>query len=273
MPYFLISPVGSTRRGRSPRCSGVTAGSRSRSWPTTGSGWSGWLAAGGRLALANLRGGGEFGTSWHEDGRLDRKQNVFDDFVAVAEHLTATGVTTPAQLALHGRSNGGLLVGAVLTQRPDLAAVALPAVGVLDMLRFHRFTIGAAWISDYGDPDDPEQFAVLRAYSPLHNIVPGTGVSGDPGATGDHDDRVVPLHSHKFTAALQHAQAGDAPVLTRIETAAGHGMGKPTCAGGRRVGRPAGLRRPPHRPPPAYSSADPPPGAETYVYVASASFT
>ena len=121
-------------------------------------GWSGWLAAGGLVAIANLRGGGEFGTEWYEAGRLERKQNVFDDFIAVAEHLSATGVTTPAQLALHGRSNGGLLVGAVMTQRPDLAAVALPAVGVLDLLRFHMFTIGAAWISDYGDPDDPEQF-------------------------------------------------------------------------------------------------------------------
>ena len=146
------------------------------------SGWSGWLAAGGRLAIANLRGGGEFGTAWHEAGRLSRKQNVFDDFVAVAEDLTATGLTTPGQLALHGRSNGGLLVGAVLTQRPDLAAVALPAVGVLDMLRFPRFTVGAAWISDYGDPDDPDQFAVLRAYSPLHNVSAGHGVPGHPGA-------------------------------------------------------------------------------------------
>ena len=228
VPYFLITPDGIDPSVPQPTLLWGYGGFKIPILADYRSGWSGWLAAGGRLALANLRGGGEFGTSWHEDGRLDRKQNVFDDFVAVAEHLTSTGVTTPAQLALHGRSNGGLLVGAVLTQRPDLAAVALPAVGVLDMLRFHRFTIGAAWISDYGDPDDPEQFAVLRAYSPLHNIVPGRAYPATLVLTGDHDDRVVPLHSHKFTAALQHAQAGDAPVLTRIETAAGHGMGKPT---------------------------------------------
>ena len=192
-------------------------------------GWAGWLAAGGVLALANLRGGGEYGTEWYEAGRLRRKQNVFDDFIAVAEHLQETGVTTREQLALHGRSNGGLLVGAVMTQRPDLAAVALPGVGVLDMLRFHLFTIGAAWISDYGDPGDPDQFADALAYSPLHRVRPGTRYPATLVVTGDHDDRVVPLHSHKFVAALQHAQAGEAPVLTRIETATGHGAGKPTA--------------------------------------------
>jgi prolyl oligopeptidase len=192
-------------------------------------GWSGWLAAGGLVAIANLRGGGEFGTEWYEAGRLAHKQQVFDDFIAVAEDLKAGGVTSTSQLALHGRSNGGLLVGAVITQRPDLAGVALPAVGVLDLLRFHRFTIGAAWISDYGDPDDPEQFAVALAYSPLHNIRSGTRYPATLVLTGDHDDRVVPLHSHKFTATLQHAQAGEAPILTRIETATGHGMGKPTA--------------------------------------------
>lgn len=191
-------------------------------------GWLGWLMAGGVLAVANLRGGGEFGTQWYEDGRLAKKQNVFDDFIAVGEHLTHSGVTTPAQLVLQGRSNGGLLVGATLTQRPDLAAVALPGVGVLDMLRFHKFTIGAAWISDYGDPDDAEQFADALAYSPLHNVKPGVRYPATLITTGDHDDRVVPLHSHKFAAALQHAQAGSAPVLTRIEIATGHGAGKPT---------------------------------------------
>jgi prolyl oligopeptidase len=192
-------------------------------------GWSGWLAAGGVLAIANLRGGGEFGSDWYDDGRGPAKQHVFDDFVAVAEHLKATGVTTTGQLALHGRSNGGLLVGAVLTQRPDLAAVALPGVGVLDLLRFHLFTYGRAWVSDFGDPDDPDDFAVALAYSPVHNVVPGTAYPATLVTTGDHDDRVVPLHSHKFTAALQHAQAGPAPVLTRIEVATGHGMGKPTA--------------------------------------------
>jgi prolyl oligopeptidase len=192
-------------------------------------GWSGWLAAGGVLVIANLRGGGEFGTEWYDAGRLAAKQNVFDDFIAVVEHLVAAGVTTAAQLALHGRSNGGLLVGAVMTQRPDLAAVALPAVGVLDLLRFHRFTIGAAWMSDYGNPDDPHQFADALAYSPLHRVRPGIRYPATLVLTGDHDDRVVPLHSHKFTATLQHAQAAPAPVLTRIEVATGHGAGKPAA--------------------------------------------
>jgi prolyl oligopeptidase len=192
-------------------------------------GWSGWLKPGGVLAIANLRGGGEFGTDWYDDGRLSNKQHVFDDFIAVAEHLVESGVTTPDQLALHGRSNGGLLVGAVMTQRPDLAAVAVPMVGVLDLLRFHLFTIGAAWVSDYGDPTDPEQFANALAYSPLHNVRPGTRYPATLVMTGDHDDRVVPLHSHKFTATLQHAQAGPEPVLSRIEVATGHGMGKPTA--------------------------------------------
>lgn len=190
-------------------------------------GWSGWLAAGGVLAIANLRGGGEFGTEWYEDGKRANKQHVFDDCIAVAEDLVSAGITTPQQLAVHGRSNGGLLVGAVMTQRPDLFAAALPVVGVLDMLRFHKFTIGAAWISDYGDPDVAEDFEVALAYSPLHNVKEGTAYPPTLIATGDHDDRVVPLHSHKFAAALQHAQAGDAPILTRIEVATGHGAGKP----------------------------------------------
>lgn len=189
--------------------------------------WLGWLSAGGVLAVANLRGGGEYGTAWHDGGRLEHKQNVFDDFVAVAEGLVADGVTTREQLALHGRSNGGLLVGAVLTQRPDVAAVALPGVGVLDMLRFHLFTIGSAWTADYGSPDDPEMFEVLRAYSPLHNLVPGRSYPATLVLTGDHDDRVVPAHSFKFTAEMQRCQAGEAPVLARIETSVGHGSGKP----------------------------------------------
>ena len=145
-------------------------------------GWSGWLSAGGVLAIANLRGGGEFGTEWYEAGRLSAKQNVFDDFIGVAEDLIGRGVTTPEQLAIHGRSNGGLLVGAAITQRPDLFAAAVPAVGVLDLLRFHLFTVGAAWMSDYGDPDDPGQFADALAYSPLHTGDAGNGLSADPGA-------------------------------------------------------------------------------------------
>jgi prolyl oligopeptidase len=192
-------------------------------------GWPAWLAAGGVLVIANLRGGGEYGTEWHDAGRLKNKQNVFDDFIAVAEHLRDTGVTTPAHLAVHGRSNGGLLVGAVVTQRPDLFAVALPGVGVLDMLRFHKFTVGAAWASDFGLPDDPEQFEDLLAYSPLHRVSDGTSYPATLVVTGDHDDRVVPLHSHKFIAALQHAQAGPQPVLTRVEVNTGHGFGKPAA--------------------------------------------
>ena len=190
--------------------------------------FAGWLAAGGVLVIANLRGGGEFGAAWHDAGRLERKQNVFDDFLAVADHLVAEGVTTRAQLALHGGSNGGLLVGAAITQRPDVAAVALPAVGVMDMLRFHLFTIGAAWISDFGvarGPGDVRDAAGLLAAAQRAR---GHGVPGDAGASpATTTTGSCPAHSFKFTAALQHAQAGDAPVLARIETAAGHGLGKP----------------------------------------------
>jgi prolyl oligopeptidase len=229
VPYFLVRAAGAEPKGPRPTLLWGYGGFKISVLADYRPGWAGWLAAGGVLAIANLRGGGEYGSEWYEAGRLHRKQNVFDDFIAVAEHLKSSGVTTTEQLALHGRSNGGLLVGAVMTQRPDLAAVALPGVGVLDLLRFHLFTVGAAWTSDYGDPREPEPFAEALAYSPLHNVRPGTAYPATLVLTGDHDDRVVPLHSHKFTAALQHAQAGPAPVLTRIETATGHGMGKPTA--------------------------------------------
>jgi prolyl oligopeptidase len=229
VPYFLISPVDADRSRPQPTLLYGYGGFKIPILADYRPGWPCWLAAGGLLAIANLRGGGEFGTAWYEGGRLANKQNVFDDFIAVAEHLKQTDVTTTEQLALHGRSNGGLLVGAVITQRPDLAAAALPAVGVLDLLRFHLFTIGAAWISDYGNPDDPEQFAQALAYSPLHNVRPGTSYPATLVLTSDHDDRVVPLHSHKFTAALQQAQSGDEPILTRIEVSTGHGLGKPTA--------------------------------------------
>jgi prolyl oligopeptidase len=228
VPYFLIAPADADRSLPQPTLLYGYGGFKIPVLADYRPGWPCWLAAGGLLAIANLRGGGEFGTGWYEAGRLARKQNVFDDFVAVAEHLKQVGVTTTRQLALHGRSNGGLLVGAALTQHPDLAGAALPAVGVLDLLRFHLFTIGAAWISDYGNPDDPEQFAHALAYSPLHNVRTGIRYPATLVLTGDHDDRVVPLHSHKFTAALQHAQAGDQPILTRIEVSTGHGIGKPT---------------------------------------------
>jgi prolyl oligopeptidase len=188
-----------------------------------------WMEMGGVYAVANIRGGGEYGKEWHEAGMKDRKQNVFDDFIAAGEWLVANGYTRPARLAITGASNGGLLVGACLLQRPDLFGATLPGVGVMDMLRFNKFTIGWAWTSDYGSPEDPKEFPALRAYSPLHNIRKGVSYPATLITTGDHDDRVVPMHSFKFAAALQAAQAGPAPVLIRIETRAGHGGGKPTA--------------------------------------------
>ena len=188
-----------------------------------------WLEMGGVFASANLRGGSEYGEEWHRAGMLDKKQNVFDDFIACAEYLIAEKVTSANRLAIMGGSNGGLLVGACLTQRPELFGAAVPSVGVMDMLRFHKFTIGWAWVSDYGSADDPEQFQTLYHYSPLHNLKPGTRYPATLVVTGDHDDRVVPGHSFKFAAALQAAQAGDAPTLIRIQTKAGHGLGKPTA--------------------------------------------
>lgn len=187
-----------------------------------------WMEMGGVYALANIRGGGEYGKDWHEGGMLKTKQNCFDDFIAAAEWLITNKYTNSKKLAICGGSNGGTLVGACMTQRPELFGACLPQVGVLDMLRFHKFTIGWAWVSDYGSPDDPEMFKVLRAYSPLHNIKPGVCYPPTLVTTADHDDRVVPAHSFKFISALQAAQACDNPVLIRIETKAGHGGGKPT---------------------------------------------
>jgi prolyl oligopeptidase len=187
-----------------------------------------WLEMGGVYAQPNLRGGGEYGEEWHQAGMLDRKQNVFDDFIAAAEYLIAQRYTSTPKLAIAGGSNGGLLVGAAMTQRPDLFGAALPAVGVMDMLRFHKFTIGWAWVTDYGSADSASQFPYLYKYSPLHNLRAGTKYPATLVTTADHDDRVVPGHSFKFTATLQAAQAGAAPVLIEIETKAGHGAGKPT---------------------------------------------
>ena len=187
-----------------------------------------WMEMGGIYAVANLRGGGEYGEAWHEAGTKLQKQNVFDDFIAAAEWLIANQYTKPQRLAISGGSNGGLLVGACLIQRPDLFGAALPAVGVMDMLRFPQFTIGWAWCSDYGSPENEAEFKALYAYSPLHNLRSGTAYPATLVTTGERDDRVVPAHSFKFTAALQAAQSGDAPTLIRIETKAGHGAGKPT---------------------------------------------
>lgn len=188
-----------------------------------------FLQQGGIYAVANLRGGGEYGEEWHMAGTKMQKQNVFDDFIAAAEYLIAENYTSSEKLAINGGSNGGLLVGATMTQRPDLMAVALPAVGVLDMLRYHEFTAGAGWHTDYGTADDSkEMFDYLLGYSPVHNVKKGTNYPATMVTTGDHDDRVVPAHSFKFAAALQEGHEGDNPVLIRIATNAGHGAGKST---------------------------------------------
>jgi len=187
-----------------------------------------WMEMGGVYAQPNLRGGGEYGEEWHKAGMKLKKQNVFDDFIAAAQWLIDNKYTSTPKLAIGGGSNGGLLVGAALTQRPDLFGASLPAVGVMDMLRFQDFTIGWAWVSDYGSSANPEEFKALYAYSPLHNIKPGTSYPPTLITTADHDDRVWPGHSFKFAATLQAAQAGSAPILIRIETKAGHGAGKPT---------------------------------------------
>ena len=186
-----------------------------------------WMERGGISAVANLRGGGEYGEEWHQAGSKLRKQNVFDDFIAAGEWLVANRYTSPGKLAIAGYSNGGLLTAASMVQRPDLFGAVIVGVGVLDMLRFHKFTIGWGWTSDYGSPDDPEEFKVLYAYSPYHNLKPGTAYPPTLITTADHDDRVVPAHSFKFAAALQRANGGPNPSLIRIETRAGHGSGKP----------------------------------------------
>ncbi|HRH36655.1 MAG TPA: prolyl oligopeptidase family serine peptidase, partial [Catalimonadaceae bacterium] len=186
-----------------------------------------FLENGGVYAMANLRGGGEFGESWHKAGMLEKKQNVFDDFISGAEFLIKTGYTSKEKLAIEGGSNGGLLVGACLAQRPDLFKVAFPGVGVLDMLRFHKFTIGWGWVVEYGSSDTAAHFPFLYKYSPLHNLKKGTPYPATLVTTADHDDRVVPAHSFKFIATLQECQTGPNPTLIRISRKAGHGAGKP----------------------------------------------
>ncbi|MDY6939901.1 MAG: prolyl oligopeptidase family serine peptidase [Cyanobacteriota bacterium] len=228
VPMFITHKKGIELDGQNPTYLYGYGGFNVSLTPVFSVGQLVWMELGGVLAIPNLRGGGEYGEAWHQAGTKLNKQNVFDDFIAAAEWLIANGYTSSPKLAIGGGSNGGLLVGACMTQRPDLFAAALPAVGVLDMLRFHKFTIGWAWCSDYGSPDDPEEFKALYAYSPLHNLKSGTAYPATMITTADHDDRVVPAHSFKFAAALQAAGDGENPLLIRIETKAGHGAGKPT---------------------------------------------
>jgi prolyl oligopeptidase len=228
IPMFLVHRKDLNMRQRHPTLLYGYGGFNISTVPSFSATNFGWLDAGGVLAVANLRGGGEYGKAWHDAGRLAYKQNVFDDFIAAGEYLIREGVTSKDKLAIYGRSNGGLLVGAVVNQRPDLFAAALPAVGVMDMLRFNRWTAGRYWVDDYGYPDREADFRVLRSYSPYHNIRSGADYPAILVTTADTDDRVVPGHSFKYTAALQAADTGNQPKLIRIETRAGHGSGKPT---------------------------------------------
>lgn len=228
VPMFITHKKGLQRNGQNPTYLYGYGGFNISLTPSFSVSNLIWMELGGVLAVPNLRGGGEYGEAWHQGGTKANKQNVFDDFIAAAEWLIDHQYTNSKKLAIAGGSNGGLLVGACMTQRPDLFAAALPAVGVMDMLRFQKFTIGWAWASDYGSSEHPEDFPALYAYSPLHNLKPGTNYPATLITTADHDDRVVPAHSFKFAATLQAAHQGEAPVLIRIETQAGHGAGKPT---------------------------------------------
>ena len=227
VPFFLTARKGLPRNGSNPTMVYGYGGFSVSTVPTYRPDIPAWLEQGGIWVIANMRGGAEYGERWHKAGMLEKKQNVFDDFIAVAEHLVKEKYTSPSKLAMLGGSNGGLLVGAVMEQRPELFAVALPAVGVMDMLRYDRFTGGRAWVTEYGSSSNPEQFAFLYKYSPLHNLKPGTCYPATLVTTADHDDRVVPSHSFKFTAALQAAQGCDKPVLIRVETQGSHGY-RPT---------------------------------------------
>lgn len=229
VPMFVVRKKATQKNGELPVMLYAYGGFNHSLTPAFSASRIAWLEAGGVYAQVNLRGGGEFGQAWHEAGMKDHKQRVFDDFISAGEFLIQDGWTKPSRLAISGGSNGGLLVGACLLQRPDLFGCALPAVGVMDMLRFHKFTIGHAWQEEYGFPDKADDFKVLRAYSPLHNVKPGVKYPATMVLTGDHDDRVFPAHSFKFAAELQQAQAGTAPVLLRVDLRAGHGAGKPTA--------------------------------------------
>ena len=228
IPMFIVHKKGIKMDGTNPTLLYGYGGFNSSLTPGFSVSRLAWMEMGGVYAVANLRGGGEYGKEWHESAIKTKRQNAFDDFIAAAEYLISAKYTSPKKLAIQGGSNGGLLVGAVLNQRPELFGAALPAVGVMDMLRFHRFTAGRYWTSDYGSPDNPAEFAAIYKYSPLHNLKKGTKYPAVLVTTADHDDRVVPAHSFKYAATLQEAQGGDAPVLIRIETKAGHGAGKPT---------------------------------------------
>jgi prolyl oligopeptidase len=224
IPMFIVHKKGLEMNGLNPALLYAYGGFNISIRPQFNPALIAFLERGGIFVQANIRGGGEFGKLWHEAGMLEKKQNVFNDFIACAEYLHTKKYTSPARLAIQGRSNGGLLVGAVMTQRPDLFRVAIPQVGVMDMLRFQKFTIGWGWVSEYGSSDDPKQFKYLLDYSPLHNVTPAP-YPATLVTTSDHDDRVVPAHSYKFTAALQERQTGNLPVLIRVETDAGHGAG------------------------------------------------
>ena len=229
VPMFIVSKKGMKLDGSNPTYLYGYGGFNISLTPAFSGANLAWVEMGGVYVMANLRGGGEYGEAWHQAGTKLNKQNVFDDFIGAAEWLVANKVTSPAKLSIGGGSNGGLLVGAAMTQRPDLFAAAIPQVGVLDMLRFHKFTVGWGWVPDYGSSDDAEQFKALVKYSPLHNLKAGGCYPATMITTADHDDRVVPAHSFKFAAAAQAAQGGAAPVLIRIDSKAGHGAGKPTA--------------------------------------------
>jgi prolyl oligopeptidase len=228
VPMFIVAKKGIKLDGSNPTYLYGYGGFNIAITPAFSPANLAWMEMGGVYAVANLRGGGEYGEAWHEAGTKLKKQNVFDDFIGAAEWLVNNKVTSPAKLAIGGGSNGGLLVGAAMTQRPELFGAAIPQVGVMDMLRFHKFTIGWAWTSDYGSSENPDEFKALVKYSPLHNLKAGTCYPATMITTADHDDRVVPAHSFKFAATAQAAQAGANPVLIRIDTKAGHGAGKPT---------------------------------------------
>lgn len=228
IPMFIIYKKGMKMNGKNPTILYGYGGFNISQTPGFRASRAVWLEKGGIYAIANIRGGGEYGEEWHKAGTIFNKQNVFDDFIAAAEYLIAEEYTSPEKLGVLGGSNGGLLVGAVVNQRPELFAAAIPAVGVMDMLRFHIFTIGRYWVTDYGSSDDPEQFEYIYKYSPLHNISSKKEYPAVMVTTADHDDRVVPAHSFKYIATLQEKYQGDNPVIIRIETDAGHGGGKPT---------------------------------------------